>query len=197
MYPAKLPLKVRYLRVEKDFKQMKNFDKNDWTNVNAARIDVFRNVHTGRFVWKNSYTVKYAGQIYTKIALENRVLDCLVLGWGGGDERFGPHGSQVALRHRNRVNKIKDRFRGNKWRCRHQTFAYECAVAEFIDPWLGDKVDSGTGLSYRPASPCSLPGRYDNLMPESNLSPQLGSMNSATGELGEWRGGGGCTEAKF
>jgi len=49
MYPAKLPLKVRYLRVEKDFKQMKNFDKNDWTNVNAARIDVFRNVHTGRF----------------------------------------------------------------------------------------------------------------------------------------------------
>ncbi len=26
----------------------------------------------------------------------------------------------------------------------------------------GDKVNSGIGLSYRPASPCSLSGRYDN-----------------------------------
>jgi hypothetical protein len=25
-------------------------------------------------------------------------------------------------------------------------------VAEFIDPWLGDKVNSGIGLSYRPSS---------------------------------------------
>jgi hypothetical protein len=30
------------------------------------------------------------------------------------------------------------------------------AVAEFIDPRLGDKVNSGIGFSYRPSSPCSL-----------------------------------------
>ncbi len=35
---------------------------------------------------------------------------------------------------------------------------------------LGDKVDSGIGLSYRPASLCSLAGRYDNLMPEESWS---------------------------
>ncbi len=38
--------------------------------------------------------------------------------------------------------------------------------AELIGPWLGDKVNSSIGLSYRPASPCSLAGRYDNPMPE-------------------------------
>ncbi len=32
-------------------------------------------------------------------------------------------------------------------------------------PLLGDKVDYGIGLSYRPASLCSLTGRYDNPMP--------------------------------
>ncbi len=50
------------------------------------------------------------------------------------------------------------------------------AVAEFIDPWLGDKVNSGIGLSYRTASPCSLAGRYNNPMPELAISPQSGSM---------------------
>ncbi len=62
-----------------------------------------------------------------------------------------------------------------------QTAAVSWSVAEFIDPWLGDKVNSGIGLSYWPASSCSLTGRYDNLMPELTLSPQSGSMNSATG----------------
>jgi hypothetical protein len=37
-------------------------------------------------------------------------------------------------------------------------------VVEFMgDPWLENKINSGIGLSYRPASPCSLAGRYDNL----------------------------------
>jgi hypothetical protein len=55
------------------------------------------------------------------------------------------------------------------------------SVAEFIDLCLGDKVDSGIGLPYRPASPCSLAGRwYDNPMPKLTLSPLSGSMNSAT-----------------
>ncbi len=37
----------------------------------------------------------------------------------------------------------------------------------------GDKVNSGIELSYRPVSPCSLAGRYDNPMPELTLSPSL------------------------
>ncbi len=45
----------------------------------------------------------------------------------------------------------------------------------------GDKVNSGIGLSYRPASLCSLAGRCDNLMPELTSSPQSGTMNSGTG----------------
>jgi hypothetical protein len=36
-------------------------------------------------------------------------------------------------------------------------------------------------LSYRPASVCSLAGRYDNPMPESTISPQSGTKNLATG----------------
>ncbi len=40
-----------------------------------------------------------------------------------------------------------------------------CPVPKFIVP------DSGIGLSYRPASLCSLAGRYDNHMPESTISP--------------------------
>ncbi len=36
-------------------------------------------------------------------------------------------------------------------------------VAKFINPWLGDKVNSGIGLSYQPArSPCSLAVRCWN-----------------------------------
>jgi hypothetical protein len=43
-----------------------------------------------------------------------------------------------------------------------------CPVAIFIVRlWLwGDKVDSGIGLSYRPATLCSLEGRHDNPIPE-------------------------------
>ncbi len=47
-----------------------------------------------------------------------------------------------------------------------------CTVAKFIVPDEGDKVDSGIVLS------------YNNPMPESSLSPHLGTMNSSTG-LGE------------
>jgi hypothetical protein len=39
------------------------------------------------------------------------------------------------------------------------------------------------GLSYRPASICSLTSRYDNPMPMSTLSPQSGIMNLATVQL--------------
>jgi hypothetical protein len=56
---------------------------------------------------------------------------------------------------------------------------YKSTVAEFIDPWLGDEVNPGMGLTYRPANPCSLAGRYDNPMPELTLSPQSESMSSA------------------
>jgi hypothetical protein len=44
-------------------------------------------------------------------------------------------------------------------------------IAKFIVPDWEDKVDSDIGLSYRPASICSLPDRYDNPMPESTFSP--------------------------
>jgi hypothetical protein len=49
------------------------------------------------------------------------------------------------------------------------------AVAKFIVPDWGNKVDSGIGfLSYRPARLHRLAGRYDNPMPESALSPSQG-----------------------
>ncbi len=51
---------------------------------------------------------------------------------------------------------------------------------EFIDPDWGDKVNSGIGLSYRPARLHWLADRYDNPMPELTLSPSHGSVNSAT-----------------
>ncbi len=38
-------------------------------------------------------------------------------------------------------------------------------------PWLGGKVNSGIGLSYRPAILHDMAGQYDNAMPESTLSP--------------------------
>jgi hypothetical protein len=45
-----------------------------------------------------------------------------------------------------------------------------------------DIVDSGKGLSYRPANPCSLvAGPYDNPKPESTFSPYSETLNSATG----------------
>jgi hypothetical protein len=45
-------------------------------------------------------------------------------------------------------------------------------VVEFIDPDWGDKVNSGIGLSYRPARLHGLAGRYDNPLPELNY-PQV------------------------
>jgi len=48
--------------------------------------------------------------------------------------------------------------------------------SQILIPWLGDKVDSGIGLSYRPARlhRLRLAGWYDNPMPESTLSPSQG-----------------------
>ncbi len=62
-------------------------------------------------------------------------------------------------------------------------FHCRCSVARFIVPDWGDKVNSGTGLSYRPASLCSLTGLYENPMPESTLAPQLETMNLDTALL--------------
>jgi hypothetical protein len=45
-------------------------------------------------------------------------------------------------------------------------------VAEFIDPDWGDKVNSGKGLSCRPARLHGLASRYDNPTPELTLSLQ-------------------------
>jgi hypothetical protein len=46
------------------------------------------------------------------------------------------------------------------------------AVAIFLVPVWGYKVDYDIGLSYLPASLCCLAGRYDNPVPYSTLSPQ-------------------------
>jgi len=43
-----------------------------------------------------------------------------------------------------------------------------------LSPRLGDIVDSGIWLSYRPASLCSLAGQYAIPMPESTMSPSQG-----------------------
>ncbi len=53
-------------------------------------------------------------------------------------------------------------------------------VVEFINSDGGDKVNSGIGLSHRPARLHGLTCRYDNPMPELTLSLSQGSMNSAT-----------------
>jgi hypothetical protein len=63
-----------------------------------------------------------------------------------------------------------------------------CPVSEFIDPSLGEKVNSGIGLSYRPARIHGLAGRYDNPMPELTLSPQLESMNLVTRTVNRVKG---------
>ncbi len=48
--------------------------------------------------------------------------------------------------------------------------------SQIHSPWLGNIVDSGIEMSYRPIYPVSkttsLARRYDNPMPESTLSPQ-------------------------
>ncbi len=54
----------------------------------------------------------------------------------------------------------------------------KCKVLEW-----GDKVDSGIGLSYRPAGLHRLADRYDNPMPTSTLSSHSGTMNFATALL--------------
>jgi hypothetical protein len=46
--------------------------------------------------------------------------------------------------------------------------------SQILSPWLRNIVDSRIGLSCRPASLCSLAGRYDNPMPESTISPTQG-----------------------
>jgi hypothetical protein len=53
-------------------------------------------------------------------------------------------------------------------------------VAEFIDHDWADNVNSGIGLSYRPARLHGLAGQYDNPMPELTLSQNHRSMNAAT-----------------
>ncbi len=53
-------------------------------------------------------------------------------------------------------------------------------VAKFIDLWLGDKVNSSIGLSYRHERLHGWrAGRYKNPMSELTLSPSQGSMNPA------------------
>jgi hypothetical protein len=46
--------------------------------------------------------------------------------------------------------------------------------AQFIVPDLGDKVDYGIVLSYRPVRLHRLAGRYNNRMRQSTLSPSKG-----------------------
>jgi hypothetical protein len=82
-----------------------------------------------------------------------------------------------------KINKMKTLVTGMLSRALGKP--YKCRpVATFIVPDQGDKVDSGLRLSYWPASLCSLAGRYDSpLQQESTLSPQLGTMNLATGDI--------------
>jgi hypothetical protein len=56
-------------------------------------------------------------------------------------------------------------------------------VAEFIDPWPGDKVNSGTGLSHRPANHVAWRAGTTTLYAGADSIPQSGYMNSATGLL--------------
>ncbi len=46
---------------------------------------------------------------------------------------------------------------------------------------MADEVDYDIGLSYRPVRLHNLAGRYDNPMPSSTLSPQIGTINLAPG----------------
>ncbi len=57
---------------------------------------------------------------------------------------------------------------------REYELAFVSKIAKFIVPDWGDKVDSGIGLSYRPAGLHRLTGRYDYPMPESTISPIQG-----------------------
>jgi hypothetical protein len=68
-------------------------------------------------------------------------------------------------------------YEENEWRLQNPLPA-----AKFIVPDWGDKdkVDSGIGLSWRPARLHRLAGWYDNPMQKSTMSPQSGTMNLAT-----------------
>jgi hypothetical protein len=62
-------------------------------------------------------------------------------------------------------------------------FTHKRSEANFIVPDLGGRgiiVDSDRGLSYRPASLCSLAGRYNSCLPESTIYLQSGTKNLAT-----------------
>ncbi len=68
--------------------------------------------------------------------------------------------------------------------CNPCLFCFSVVVCSHIhSPWLGDKVDSGIGLSYRPASQCSPAGRYiiRYPMPESTFFPLVSDY-----EFGHW-----------
>jgi hypothetical protein len=63
----------------------------------------------------------------------------------------------------------------------HKTFAYNCS--QILSPWLGDILDSGIGLSYRPAtSLCSMEDRYDKPYARVDYIPQPGTKNLASVE---------------
>ncbi len=65
--------------------------------------------------------------------------------------------------------------------CSISTYYTWClSSSQILSPWLRDVVDCGLGLSYRPASLCSLASRYDNPRPQSALSPQSGTINLTT-----------------
>jgi hypothetical protein len=67
------------------------------------------------------------------------------------------------------------------------------SVAKFLVPDWGDTVDSGIGLSYRPARLHRMSGWYDNTMPEASVSPQSGTKNLAS--AGEVTAGHARTDA--
>ncbi len=56
-----------------------------------------------------------------------------------------------------------------------------CTEAQFLVPDWGYEAGYILWLSYRPGSLCSLTRRYDNPMSHSQLHPQSGSKNMATG----------------
>ncbi len=64
------------------------------------------------------------------------------------------------------------RWPSGSWKREKRTVRW--TRGQILSPWLGDIIDSGMGLSYRPASLCSLAGRYDNPMSESTISPSQG-----------------------
>jgi hypothetical protein len=59
-------------------------------------------------------------------------------------------------------------------------FTHKRSEAKFIVPDCGHIVDSDRGLSYRPASLCSLARRYNSHMPQTTKYPQSETKNSAT-----------------